>query len=623
MPLISLDIRTLSFITVLFAFGFGAGLIAFGIVHSSLSGLKRVGIGQLCIGLAFLLIGVRHQIPAILSIVAANTILALGFMLMNLGIRRLRDVTRSDTRIGALIVTVLALLLLHYTYAEPSFARRVFWVGIALFLISGLSYRNILRESAGRPIMPQRILALGFALFGGFMLVRSVWVLNERTMQDFMTASTIHGLAFLAIILLLLTATFGLIWMANERLLQELKQYEQIILSTPEGIALLDREGRYRLVNDALLGFVGLNREDMLGKRSLDLFGRNIYENVTLPNVEKAFAGKTGASSTWIDLPSDERVYVTVSYHPVPGAKGENAFAAIHIKDLTELYYAQKEKQRIFDLSLDMLSVIGMDGSFREVNPAWTRTLGWSQEELLGSQWMEHAHPDDMFKTMDALNDLQNGKPAIDFVNRYRAKDGTYRHIAWMASPDVGNRIIYCVAKDITDWIRKEEELVRLSTIDPLTGANNRRLFMQKLTEEVQRSQRYGTPMSLISLDIDHFKKVNDTYGHAVGDKVLKRFVDTCVATLRSTDIFGRMGGEEFSAILPFADLATAHDTAERLRLALSRCCAGAGDDMPAFTASIGVAEFRPDDTADSLQKRADDALYRAKENGRNRVENG
>ena len=158
-----------------------------------------------------------------------------------------------------------------------------------------------------------------------------------------------------------------------------------------------------------------------------------------------------------------------------------------------------------YDLSLDMLSVIGMDGAFREINPAWTRTLGWTRDDLLESQWTEHVHPEDIFKSMDALNDLQNGKPAIDFVNRFRARDGTYRHIAWMASPDVDNKIVYCVAKDITDWIRKEEELVRLSTIDPLTGANNRRLFMEKLDEEVQRSQRYGTPLSLISLDSYNF----------------------------------------------------------------------------------------------------------------------
>jgi len=623
MPTIALDIRTLSYITVLFALVFGSGLIAFGIAHPSLSGLKRVGAGQLCIGLAFLLIACRNQIPPILSIVAANTILALGFLLIDMGIRRFRQISRSGLRAGGVVVAVIALLMLHFTYAVPSLSLRVFWVGIALSVLSAMCCRSSLGESAGRRIMPQRILAAGFALFGAFMLVRTLWVLNERAMQDFMTASTIHGLAFLAMILLLSTVTFGMVWLANNQLLQELRQYEQIISSTPEGIALVDRDGRYRLVNDTILGFVGLSREAMLGQRSLDLFGKSVYEKVTLPNVQRAFAGEAGATSTWLDLPNGERLYVTITYHPVPGARGENAFAAIHIKNLTELYLAQKEKQRIFDLSLDMLSVIGMDGAFREINPAWTRTLGWTRDDLLESQWTEHVHPEDIFKSMDALNDLQNGKPAIDFVNRFRARDGTYRHIAWMASPDVDNKIVYCVAKDITDWIRKEEELVRLSTIDPLTGANNRRLFMEKLDEEVQRSQRYGTPLSLISLDIDHFKKVNDTYGHAVGDQVLKRCVDTCAKALRSTDVFGRMGGEEFSAILPFTDIQNAHETAERLRERLSRCSGGAEDAIPAFTVSLGVAELRADETSGSLQKRADDALYRAKEQGRNRVEEG
>ncbi|OIQ49936.1 putative diguanylate cyclase YdaM [Pseudodesulfovibrio hydrargyri] len=623
MLVIELDIRTLSIITVVFSLGFGSGLVAFGAARPILSGLKQVGFGMLSIGLAFLLIGLRHRIPQAWSLVVANSVLVLGFMLMNRGIQGFREIPRSDTWPTAAVVVFNTLSLLYFSYVEPSFTQRVFWVCLSLSALSGICCRNVIRRGTINTMMPQKVLALGFGLFGAFMLLRALWALDEHALQDFMAAGTIHQLAFLAMIMLLVTVAFGLIWLASEYLFQELKQYERIILTSPEGIVLVDADGRYRMANDASLKFVGLHREELLGKRSLDLYGKEFYETVTLPNIRKAFAGETSATSSWVDHPDGGKVYLTITYYPVPDTRGRNSFVAIHIKNMTELHFAQKEKQRIFDLSLDMLSVIGMDGVLREVNPSWTGTLGWSQAELLHSNWADYVHPEDAPKTRETEDALKRGEPVVDFVNRLRTKDGLYRHIAWMASPDVENRLIYCVARDVTNRVSREEELFVMSTVDPLTGAHNRRFFMEKLDEEVERGQRYGTPLSLLAIDIDHFKKVNDTYGHSVGDKVLQRCVDTCKQTLRSSDTFGRLGGEEFMAILPFADHGTGHDTAERLRLALSRCTHGGKDGLPPFTVSIGVVQLERDDTADSLLKRADEALYRAKENGRNRVERG
>ena len=620
---IELDIRTLSIITVVFSLGFGAGLIAFSVARSLFSGLRQVGLGMLCIGLAFLLIGLRHQIAPVWSLVVANSVLVLGFMLMNRGIQSFRKLALFDTGLGVAIVAFTVLTLYYYSYIQPSFAQRVFWICVALSAFSAMSCKNLLKRAAINTPLPQRVLAMGFFLFGAFMVMRALWVLNEHALQDFMAAGTIHQLAFLAMIMLLVTVAFGLSWMASECLFQELKQFEQIILTSPEGIVLVDEDGRYRMANDAILKLIGLSREALLGKRSRDLFGERFYESVTLPNMRRAFAGKSSATSSWVDHPNGQKQYLTITYYPVPDIRGKNTFVAIHIKDMTELYFAQKEKQRIFDLSLDMLAIVGMEGDFKEVNPSWTKTLGWHQEEMLNSKWVEYVHPEDISKTREAAEGLEKGEPVVDFVNRLRTKEGLYRHVAWMASPDVAHRLIYCVARDVTSRVSREQELFVMSTIDPLTGANNRRSFLEKLDEEVERSLRYGTPVTLLALDLDHFKNVNDTYGHAVGDKVLQRCVDTCKQTLRSSDTFGRLGGEEFMAILPFADPDTGYETAERLRLQLSRCAEDSEDDIPAFTVSIGVTQTREGDTAETLQKRADEALYRAKENGRNRVEKG
>jgi len=169
---------------------------------------------------------------------------------------------------------------------------------------------------------------------------------------------------------------------------------------------------------------------------------------------------------------------------------------------------------------------------------------------------------------------------------------------------------------------RMTHELNRLATSDPLTGVWNRREFMRLANQEWVRATRYRRPLSVLMLDVDHFKRVNDTYGHAAGDTVLIRVAKVCIDGLREQDIFGRLGGEEFAAVLPEADLAGAMEVAERLRQRIAEVAvASAGGASIRVTASVGVALGRGTDISiEHLLQRADDALYRAKASGRNRV---
>jgi diguanylate cyclase (GGDEF)-like protein len=160
-------------------------------------------------------------------------------------------------------------------------------------------------------------------------------------------------------------------------------------------------------------------------------------------------------------------------------------------------------------------------------------------------------------------------------------------------------------------------ELERLATIDKLTGAFNRRKFDDILKVEIKRALRYNTPLSLVMFDIDHFKNVNDTYGHHVGDQVLVDMAQIVINTIRITDTLTRWGGEEFIVLSPGCNLAQSVEMAERLRQVISSA------NFPLsghITISLGVSEFCPEDTPDRLILRADDALYRAKNNGRNCV---
>lgn len=175
-----------------------------------------------------------------------------------------------------------------------------------------------------------------------------------------------------------------------------------------------------------------------------------------------------------------------------------------------------------------------------------------------------------------------------------------------------------------TRLVRMQRQFRRMAETDALTGAANRRAFMQYLESQADLARRGGNPLSVIMVDLDHFKRINDTYGHACGDRVLTGTVKAVQACLRERDMLGRLGGEEFAVVLPGAQGEAAIRAAERIRTAVSGqvFTDDKGEPIP-VTASLGLALTGHDDvmeTAESLLHMADEALYEAKGAGRNRV---
>ena len=166
----------------------------------------------------------------------------------------------------------------------------------------------------------------------------------------------------------------------------------------------------------------------------------------------------------------------------------------------------------------------------------------------------------------------------------------------------------------------RTEQLEKLASIDDLTQIYNRRKFFELADYEIERNTRYQHPLSIIMIDVDHFKKINDRFGHQVGDTTLQLFSKIILQTIRITDVFGRVGGEEFALVLPETPKQAAKEFAERLRLCIEN------EKFPSIgkiTICLGVTEFSNDDTKDSIFNRADIALYAAKESGRNKVVTG
>jgi len=302
---------------------------------------------------------------------------------------------------------------------------------------------------------------------------------------------------------------------------------------------------------------------------------------------------------------------------------------AITRRTLEEQVRLSEERLKgIIELAHDGIVVIDERYLITLFNPAAERLFGYTALEVLG-QPLDMLLPERVLGPHrrflgDFARDLtgsraKTGRPAVTG----RRSDGTEFaaeiSISQFNSPT--GRQFTATVRDITERRRAEDELRRLALTDALTGAANRRHFMERAAFEFARMRRYGNPVSLVMLDVDHFKRVNDTHGHAAGDAALILLVKCCRALLRDTDLVGRLGGEEFALLLPDATTEAAFQVAERVRLNLADLEI-ATDGVPfSFTVSMGVACCGPSEiSVEQTIGRADQALYRAKSEGRDRT---
>jgi diguanylate cyclase (GGDEF)-like protein len=200
-------------------------------------------------------------------------------------------------------------------------------------------------------------------------------------------------------------------------------------------------------------------------------------------------------------------------------------------------------------------------------------------------------------------------------------------HASWILSlgliPIIASALVLGIfAYVIVQWRDREEKLKELCKTDYLTGVHNRRSFMDRAETEILRARRFGGPLSVVMLDVDHFKRVNDNYGHGTGDAVLKIVANILVGEVRRHDVIARYGGEEFALLLAETNEEQAHIMAERCREKIESARFVAGGQAIRITASVGIAAYpcKSVERIDQLIDMADEALYRAKESGRNQV---
>jgi diguanylate cyclase (GGDEF)-like protein/PAS domain S-box-containing protein len=298
------------------------------------------------------------------------------------------------------------------------------------------------------------------------------------------------------------------------------------------------------------------------------------------------------------------------------------------------------ERDRFFDLSLDMLSVVGADGRFQRVNSAWETTLGYRADELVGHSGFELIHPDDLERaTAESRRPHDAGDQVEAFQSRLRHKDGSYRWFEWVSRTAPDGSVAFAVARDVTDRKRKEDRRVKQQRVlesrnetleeravrDPLTGLHNRRYFDAAV---VRLERRWGRlpvdqrpSVSVIIFDLDHFGMVNKQYGHQTGDTVLRVFSTLLKKRFREQDLVARYGGEEFVAVLQGATATEAIHIAEDIRVGFERASIDIGTGTPLrVTVSAGCAQVGEDGNASAALSVADVWLSQAKRAGRNQV---
>lgn len=516
------------------------------------------------------------------------------------------------------------------------------------------------------------------------------------------------------------------------------------------------------MMNDAFSQLTGLSKSEMIGMKISDLERDDSDASGCCRQILNAISGDLkikdicqvrGACKSFFRVNFERLSIERLAIYLYDVTEEKLTIEAL--EKLREEYDLKSDQlERFFSVNLDLLCIADVEGNFVKLNKAWETTLGFTLEELYKHKFFDFIHPDDIDATHESVERLADQKEVLNFTNRYRTSDGSYKFIEWRSHPhgiyiyaaarDITERVryineqknilealraseekyrliaenigdviwiynmtqdkmsymspsiikqrgfmpeemlgegykktitpasfeilnerihayyqeyletsatsgfrgveceviakdgthkwvevtvtfkrnlkdeveIYGVTRDIS-YVKKAEALQYIGNHDQLTGLYNRHFFDTIILDEMKRSDRYSDPISLIMFDIDHFKLVNDTWGHPVGDELLKLIASVTKGVIRSSDIFVRFGGEEFLVLMPETEKEGAAVAAEKIRLAVE---VNSHPITGPQTVSLGVAERKVGESFIEWYKRVDKAMYAAKRLGRNRV---
>ena len=472
----------------------------------------------------------------------------------------------------------------------------------------------------------------GYRRVEHYPLVVDVALSKEEILAKWRTDTWLHSLGVGLLVIILGALGYRMIGQIRlrldiqERLSNSEKRLRTITDHMPAFIAYIDRDERYRFCNATYVEQFGMSREELLKRTMRELFGEDAYATIQ-PYVKQALAGE----KIVFERQAIERGPGCYSlYHYVPDMDDKGRVLGFYamVLDITlrrtaelNLYAKEKLLRGLTDHLPALVSYIDREERFQFNNQPYEKWLGKPLADITGKHVREAVGDEAYFKYKRFYDQALAGKRA-DFAFADE-RDGSKRYFNASYIPqfdEEGKVIGVCsMINDITEIKKVELQLIKLARVDSLTGLPNRVQFDESLRKAIARSRRGGLSMALMYLDIDHFKSINDTYGHQAGDEALVEFARRLSASVRKTDIAARLSGDEFVIILEeMKSDEEVEVVARKVIQAMEPEFSIAGKSYQ-VTTSIGYAVLLEDDAdAQALLRRADQALYRAKSSGRN-----
>jgi diguanylate cyclase (GGDEF)-like protein/PAS domain S-box-containing protein len=417
---------------------------------------------------------------------------------------------------------------------------------------------------------------------------------------------------------------------AEDALRESERRYRLLVERMREGLAQVDNDGILQFCNDRFCEMLGYSRQELIGQTPDRFLAYPEDVDLMLSKAKLRLRGVSDQYEVRVRRKDGTVVWLEIGGAPVTGADGKVIGSIGVHNDVTERRMAEQalrdseERYRLMaENSTDLISRTSPQGVFLYLSDASRRLLGFEPSELVGRSAYDIIHPDDRDEVRHLSKLITDAGPTT-FSYRIMQKDGS---MIWFetTSRSVRNPVtgvideIICVSRDISERKRAEEQIEFQAYHDALTGLPNRRLFRDRLTVALAHARRLRSTLAVMFLDLDRFKYVNDTLGHSLGDELLKMVAARLEAALREEDSIARMGGDEFTILLP--ELKNPEDAASVAQKLLE----AVGQPMRIeetelfITTSIGIALFPNDgDSAELLLKNADHAMYRAKDAGRN-----
>ena len=636
--------------------------------------------GSLAGAAGFFLNVLREMEPfRIWALIAGNGLLVAALILFYIGVARFLG--RKERRGSLLAGWILLLVLLaYYTLIDDQIVTRVILVSAAVTVCSLMSVAVLWRNRSAAALTPELLTLTAFLLHGVFFGIRTVEYLLRGEGFSFFTPTLMQTLMFVVVFISNNLWTFGFVTLVNQRLhdeTREAKERFEVIFHTSPDAAVISRvdDGRIAEVNEGFCVLSGYSRSETVGKfitevnlwqdrADRDRFFAALRERGACDNMEAAFRRKDGREvigmiSGTVALLRGEPHVISITRDISARKQAEavqrhNAEVQLVLKELAETalltvplpdLYAKVHHwigrvlpARNFYIALlaEETGELVLPYCVDETNSVpWRRPLGKGLTEVVLRErrtvLLTAAEIEALFATGEVDLRFGNvssqwlGAPLIDGSGKAFGVISIHSIAAdqWVQASEI--EVFSTIAAQVAMVIEHrhlEEELKRQATTDELTGLMNRRHFLGRAGEELKRVQRYEGSAAFLILDIDHFKQVNDTYGHATGDDALRWIAAVCNEVLRDTDLLGRIGGEEFAALLLESDAAKALLIGERLRRTIQDTLFhdAQGQATP-LRVSIGATiVVSRDETVTDLMRRADKALYQAKAEGRNRI---